>query len=276
MTHALIELLDTGEIVRFHTNRDVRRKQPLSEHCWNMAVILDGFYEGDPLILAKLQYAVRYHDGGERMGDLPYGVKLRHPKHAANHKKLEVADLAQMGIVIKLTDAEARWVKIVDMLEAVRYIVSENGADELRRFDLKEQIEWIYELAGKTNQHDLAANIATFINALHVRYGKSNDRALPWDYYNEQSNDRRGQVSTDAGVYECSGLFDVVFTPAIANVKIQVNKGAMQAELGERWARMGYKTQAEYVIKNHYEKWADKIKQNQMTDAEQQEFLRGD
>ncbi len=166
MERMLIDRLNGGMVVRYHTNHEVRRKQTLAEHQWNMAVLLDGFYEGDQPSLAKLQYAIRYHDNGEKVGDLPYLVKLQNPIHAANHKKLEDAELARTGIFIELTDAEANWIKIVDMLEAIRYLVMENGRGVLARNSFLQQLDAIYARARDTNQHDLEGRIATFVGLL--------------------------------------------------------------------------------------------------------------
>ncbi len=134
----LLEQLDSGLVVRYHANPLITRKQTLAEHQQGMQVIIDCIYE----VKAVMPYnniikACRYHDAGEyKTGDFPYHFKRNYPKLAKQIADCEDIEREKMGIPpFELRDDEKKWLKLADRLEAVWYIIRQNGVAEFTRFN---------------------------------------------------------------------------------------------------------------------------------------------
>lgn len=109
----------SGQVIRYHT-WPVLRQQTVGEHTWHCMRIY--FQIWGPMSPEVSSYLL-WHDAGELVtGDLPFPIKSRNPKLAAEIEQLEqqaLLTLAGEGARPYLGDGEKLRVKAVDYVETL-------------------------------------------------------------------------------------------------------------------------------------------------------------
>ena len=122
-----------GDVVRWHANPAMARQgQTNADHqgrCVQLLLLLH------PCPSVALIKAVAFHDLGERWaGDIPAPFKQANPAIAAEHAVLEGAEVTRvMGALPYLTAEEQRWLKLIDQLEAMCFVLLRAPGEYSRR-----------------------------------------------------------------------------------------------------------------------------------------------
>ncbi len=139
---SIMKILEAGRVRRFH-NVDVHHKQPLSEHSWQVAVILLDIYPETNKNL--LEYAL-VHDCGELLtGDIPAPYKAYAP-HVAALVRAHEAEFMQEELMIppfSFTDEERLALKLADILSGMYQAAYEViGGNEHARYVYDEFVKY--------------------------------------------------------------------------------------------------------------------------------------
>lgn len=145
---SLAQLYLSGETRRWHANPAMAGfGQTVADHQCRATQLLLALH---PAASSALVYACLHHDVGEAWaGDLPQPFKARCPDFAAQHAAIE-ADFVHSitGAPLPyLTGNEARWLKLVDGLEAMAFTICRNPGEFVR-----DRSGWPDALASLTNQ----------------------------------------------------------------------------------------------------------------------------
>ena len=127
----LAPLYVAGEVRRWHANPALAREgQTNADHqgrCVQLLLMLHP--EASPALVR----CMAFHDVGEVVGDLPGPVKRAHPGMAQAHAKIEAEARDHLcGALPWLTPVEARWLDLVDRLEAACFVISRQPGEALR------------------------------------------------------------------------------------------------------------------------------------------------
>lgn len=119
---SLLDMLDSGEVTRYHANPRLSRfGQTDAHHQWRCFVIILALH---PNPSRDLLIAAATHDGGELMvGDLPYPVKKAHPGLGDVLNKIEAEQRIKIGFPhYELNEADKNWLAFADRLESTLYV----------------------------------------------------------------------------------------------------------------------------------------------------------
>ena len=126
---SLARLYLSGSVQRWHMNPAMARSgQTNADHQWRCVLLLLALHPEPSLPLIR---ALAGHDVGELgAGDLSYDFKRAQPEFAAQHAEFETrAREALCGPDPVLSLDEARWLKLIDRLEAAAWVLVSNPAE---------------------------------------------------------------------------------------------------------------------------------------------------
>ncbi|MES2753799.1 MAG: hypothetical protein V4659_03965 [Pseudomonadota bacterium] len=130
---SLLQIYLAGEVHRWHANAAMAREgQTNADHQGRAAQLLLALNrDASPALI----YVVLHHDVGEAWaGDLPQPFKSRCPEIARAHAAIE-ADMASAIVnrpMPDLTAIEADWLRLVDKLEALMFVLHRRPAEYYR------------------------------------------------------------------------------------------------------------------------------------------------
>lgn len=116
----------SGSVERWHMNPAMAwAGQTNADHQGRCVLLLLALHPDPSVALIR---AVATHDVGELgAGDLSYDLKRREPDLAARHAAFETAEReALCGPDPELSLEEARWLKLIDRLEAAAWVLHRN------------------------------------------------------------------------------------------------------------------------------------------------------
>jgi 5'-deoxynucleotidase len=141
-------LYRSGAVRRYHTNVALAPLgQTNADHQGRCVQLLMALHPGPS---AELIRAVAFHDVGEWVvGDLPMWFKRSAPEFAECHAEIEAgvrADVLDGDPLLDLTEAEHRWLKFIDSLEAWCFCAT-HAPGEIGRNGWPEQAERLRQQA---------------------------------------------------------------------------------------------------------------------------------
>lgn len=157
-----------GGVVRYST-WPVLKEQTNGQHTWQVMRILHDIW---PEVTARAMVAALHHDSGELgSGEIPYPHKANNPELKAIMDSLEIASLADQGIVVPDPGPEWRWrIKTADLVE-----MFEHGLDEIvmgNRYGIPIVRAMEDNLRARVDSHDNAADRQAVADYLEKRWAR--------------------------------------------------------------------------------------------------------
>lgn len=158
----VMQLYESGQVVRFHTCPTNGPRQTIADHSWGVALF--AAYINPAISMIAVLHALTHDCAEKYLGDVPAHGKWNNPDFAEAYSKAERRIEETLGIHVDLDDGDRIVIKLADMLELTAHSVMQINMGNRYYAEVFERcIEWFNKNEDWFYLYPMAGNLRTKI-----------------------------------------------------------------------------------------------------------------